>query len=99
MKTLIMMEGSYKAAKGLIRVKVEVESGHIREIQIAGDFFMYPEDGLWELESTLKGTAVSRNKILPKVKAFYERTKVLTPGVTPEDFAEAVTRAVSGLSS
>ena len=92
-------EGSYKATKGLIRIKVKVESEHIREIQIAGDFFMYPEDGLWELESTLKGTAVNRDKILSKVKTFYERAKVLTPGVTPEDFAEAVTRVVSAPSS
>jgi len=96
---LTLVEGSYKAAKGLIRVKAEVESGQIREIQIAGDFFMYPEDGLWELESALKGTAVSRDKILSKVKTFYEQANVLTPGVMPEDFTEAIIRAVSGPSS
>lgn len=94
-----MMEGSYKAAKGLIRVKAKVESGRIREIQIAGDFFMYPEDRLWELESALKGTTISRDKVLSKVKTFYERTGVLTPGVVPEDFTEAIIRAVSGSSS
>jgi len=93
------MEGSYKAAKGLIRVKAEVESGGLREIQIAGDFFMYPEDSLWELERALVGTEVSRDKILSRVKAFYERTGVLTPGVVPEDFAEAIVRAVGGSAS
>ncbi|MFH0896510.1 MAG: lipoate protein ligase C-terminal domain-containing protein [Candidatus Bathyarchaeota archaeon] len=90
-----MMEGSYKAAKGLIRVMAKVESGSLREIQIAGDFFMYPEDGLWDLERFLVGTEVSREQILSKVKSFYEHSGVFTPGVVPEDFAEAIIRAVS----
>ncbi len=92
------MEGTYKAAKGLIKVRVEIEAGRIREVQIAGDFFMYPEDRLWELENTLKGTSINRDKILSKVQAFYEKSNVLTPGVTPEDFTEAIVRAVSGSS-
>jgi len=93
------MEGSYKAAKGLIRIKTRVESGNIREIQIAGDFFMYPEDMLWDLERTLIGTKASREEILSKVKIFYERTGVLSPGVVPEDFTEAIVRAVTGSAS
>ena len=44
------MEASYKAAKGLIRIKATVDGEKIKDIQIAGDFFMYPEDRLWELE-------------------------------------------------
>lgn len=94
-----MVEGSYKAAKGLIRVKAEVESGSLREIQIAGDFFMYPEDRLWDLERVLVGAEISRDKILSRVKRFYERSGLLTPGVVPEDFAEAIMRAVSGSAS
>lgn len=90
------MEGSYKAAKGLIRIKASVESGNIGEIQIAGDFFMYPEDRLWELERFLAGTEANRDEILSKVKTFYEKTNVQTPGVVPEDFAEAIVRTVCG---
>ena len=89
------MEGTYKAAKGLIRVKIETNLGKIRNIQIAGDFFMYPEDALWDLEQTLVGVKTSREEILTEMKAFYKRTGVITPGVIPEDFAEAVVRAVS----
>lgn len=92
-------EGSYKAAKGLIRVKAKVESGNLREIQIAGDFFMYPEDELWKLERFLIGTEVSRDRILSKIKTFYKRSDIATPGVTPEDFAEAIVRAVGGSAS
>lgn len=93
------MEGSYKAAKGLIRVRAKVESGRIKQLQIAGDFFMYPEDRLWELESALTGTTINRDEILSKVQTFYEQTGVLSPGVIPEDFTEAIVRAVSDSSS
>jgi len=86
-------EGSYKAAKGLIRVKVQVEADEIREVTISGDFFMYPEDELWKLERILVGTNTDRAKILSKIRNFYEKTKILTPGVIPEDFTEAIMRA------
>lgn len=89
------MEGSYKAAKGLIRIKAIVDANKIEEIQIAGDFFMYPEDKLWELERNLVGTSIQRSDIIAKIQSFYEQTELLTPGVVPEDFAEAIVRAIS----
>lgn len=94
-----MMEGSYKAAKGLIRVKAKIQSGYLSEIQISGDFFMYPEDGLWNLERALIGTEVSHDEILSKIRAFYDGECVLTPGVVPEDFAEAIFRTIGDTTS
>lgn len=93
-----MGEGSYKAAKGLIRVNVKVETDRIREVMISGDFFMYPEDDLWELEKLLVGSKADKAEVLSKIKAFYEKTKILTPGVIPEDFTEAIMRGVEGTS-
>lgn len=89
------MEGSYKATKGLIRIKAEVESGYLRKILISGDFFMHPEDKLWNLEKFLIGTKISRDNILLKIKKFYESTGVLTPGVLPEDFTRAIMKTIS----
>jgi len=88
-------EGSYKASKGLIRVRVTTKESEIKEITIAGDFFMYPEDLLWELERNLHGIPASRERIHAKIEGFYNSTGVLTPGVTPQDFVEAIMRAVS----
>ncbi|MCJ7632192.1 lipoate--protein ligase family protein [Candidatus Bathyarchaeota archaeon] len=90
-----MGEGSYKATKGLIRVRAKMNGPHINEITISGDFFMYPEDLLWTLEKTLLGTSASRGNILTKIESFYASTGVLTPGVTPQDFTEAVMIAIS----
>jgi len=93
-----MGEGSYKAAKGLIKVRVQVEADKIKDVTISGDFFMYPEDELWKLERSLLGTSVEREKILLKIRQFYEKTNLLTPGVNPEDFTEAVMRGVAALT-
>lgn len=94
------MEGIYKAAKGLIRINVETDTKEkIIKIQIAGDFFMYPEDKLWDLEKALIGSKMNKDEILSKIKAFYEETNVLTPGVIPEDFTEAIVRAVTNPST
>lgn len=60
---------------------------------------MYPEDRLWDLENTLLGSSITRDDILSKVKAFYRGSNVLTPGVIPEDFTEAVVRGIQNITS
>ncbi len=90
---------SYKAAKGLIKVNVHVQNGKIGQIQISGDFFMYPEDCLWDLEHTLLGTSITREDILSTVKAFYQGAHLLTPGVIPEDFTEAIIRGIQNITA
>lgn len=90
-----MGEASYKAQKGLIRVRASVEEGIIRDLMITGDFFMYPEDLLWRLEGVLKGSEADRTFLVEKIRSFYMSTGVVTPGVTPQDFAEAITKAAS----
>ncbi|MCJ7610387.1 lipoate--protein ligase family protein [Candidatus Bathyarchaeota archaeon] len=92
-----MGEGSYKAPKGLIRVKISTKGSTISEITISGDFFMHPEELLWKLEKTLLGADAIREAILSRVQDFYRSTGALTPGVTPQDFSEAVMRALSSV--
>ncbi|MCA1949848.1 MAG: hypothetical protein LDL24_04705 [Treponema sp.] len=42
----------------LIRFTAELEDGHIKSIQIRGDFFAVPEEAFEELEGRLTGTEV-----------------------------------------
>lgn len=84
-----MAEVRYKAKK-LIRVTAEVMDDEILDILISGDFFMIPEEGLQELESALRGAKMNRNELLQRLHEFYEKSGVQTPGVTPEDFVEAL---------
>jgi len=88
-----MKETSYKAAKGLIRVRLVVEDKTIRDLEISGDFFMYPEDALWDLERLLVGKRIEKASLVTEISGFYDRFEVRSPGVTPEDFAEAIVLA------
>ena len=85
-----MLEGSYKAAKGLIKVKAEVKSGHLSEIHISGDFFMHPEEQLNNLESALKGSPIEENMLKKGVLDFFKSTGCILVGVTPESFIHVI---------
>jgi len=84
-----VVEVDHKAKK-LIRVRAELIGDKILDIMLSGDFFMMPEGMLPRLEAGLKGSTLSREDVLKRVSKFYEKTKVQTPGISPEDFSDAV---------
>jgi len=84
-----VVQADYKAGK-LIRVTAELIGEKILNLTFSGDFFMIPENKLKDLEKKLKNLTLDKNCILEKIKAFYEENKIQTPGIKPEDFAEAV---------
>jgi len=46
----------YKVKGGkLLRIRVRLDKGTIKGIKITGDFFIYPEEGIFEIEKALKG--------------------------------------------
>jgi len=89
-----LLEGCHKASKGLIRIRVDVEDDVIKRIMISGDFFMHPEDKLWDLERSLVGVKAYRSVVLNSIKRFYQKKDISTPGVKPEDFVEAIMKAL-----
>ncbi|WP_440059734.1 lipoate protein ligase C-terminal domain-containing protein [Thermogladius sp. 4427co] len=91
----VMRIGVYehKAAKGLIRVLVKIVDDTIEELSITGDFFMYPEDALFELEQSLKGLKASWNDIENKLNEFFGGGIILA-GSTPDDFKTAIRGAL-----
>jgi len=84
-----IVEVEYKAKK-LIRVTAELVGGEVRDLMLSGDFFIIPEDGLSRLESALIGARLDRDFILKRVRAVYQSGVIQTPGIGPEDFAEAM---------
>ncbi len=84
-----VVETDHKAKK-LIRVRAEIAGNQIRDIMISGDFFMMPEETIGDLESSLKDVVLERDELLKRIQRFYESREVQTPGLTYEDFAEAV---------
>lgn len=89
-----MAEGLHKARSGLIRALVHVEGGVIKDVIISGDYIMTPEHYADDMEKTLLGAKADRETILSLLKRFFSENRFQSPQTNPEDFAEAVMKAV-----
>lgn len=88
-----MKTGEFKSPAGLIRAELEVEKGRIDSLRLFGDFFIYPEERLTELERYLENTELEKAKLMEKIRKFYEEREIETPALEPGHWAEAIRRA------
>lgn len=91
-----MPYAEFKAPKGIIKVSLKLDGDSISEIRISGDFFMYPEEALDELEGRLVGVRADRESLLEALEKFYSETKVETPMIEPKHFVEAIMKSLRG---
>lgn len=89
-------QGLHKSKGGLIRSFVTTEKGIIRDLSISGDFFLFPEDALFEIMSELKGTPAIREDLVNRIESVYIRKNIQSPGTSSEDFAESIMKALEG---
>jgi len=92
--TASVSESAYKAPGGLIRVTLRIDEEMIKEIMLSGDFWIYPEDKLSELEKRLTGAPTDIGEINQVIQTFYEEEKIETPGITAQDFLTAIRQAI-----
>ncbi|NHI82855.1 MAG: hypothetical protein EAX81_00940 [Candidatus Thorarchaeota archaeon] len=85
---------NFKAPGGLIRVTVEEVEKKIKEIVISGDFFMLPGDAISNLEHALIGAKTENGETSSRIQSVYEKYKIESPGVTPEDLEMAIKMAL-----
>jgi len=90
------MHGEYKTPGGkLVVVDFEVIAGKLQEVEVSGDFFLYPEETLEAITGSLRGisagldeaaiAAVVREAVPPGAEVL---------GTSPEGIAIAVRRAL-----
>jgi lipoate-protein ligase A len=89
-----MSEGLHKARSGLIRVLLRVEQGMIGDIIISGDYILSPESFIDLMEKELTGIPAERQEILKCLQKFFKENKFQSPQTYPEDFAEAIMKAL-----
>lgn len=90
------MHGEYKTPGGkLVIVDFEVADNHLRDVVVSGDFFLYPEDALFDITESLQNlpsdldeAAIARTI----TDAIPEGTEVL--GTSPEGIAIAIQRGL-----
>ncbi len=83
----------YKAKK-LLKVSLEHDGSKIQSVKIHGDFFLYPEEKIGELENALEGTPIQKEAIEAKVGAFLQEAEAF--GFEPADIAAAILQAAGG---
>src|SRR4030042_1232266 len=89
-----ILYGLYKSKGGLIRTAEEVKNKKIlKDIVVSGDFNLFPKHGLHEIEKTLKNEDFSRDTIKQAIEQAYEKHKIESPGVEPEDITKTIVEA------
>ena len=83
------MRVEYKVPGGkLVAAETTVESGLIKKVKISGDFFMYPEATIIDLEEAITGTCVE--DLESTIIDFFESRTTQLIGVGPNDFIHVI---------
>ncbi|MDE1767778.1 MAG: biotin--protein ligase [Candidatus Micrarchaeota archaeon] len=79
----------------LVIVKLSY-SDKIETLQILGDFFVYPEEALPEIENLLIGSQINAAKqdISKQINDYASRKNIEMVGITPDAIAQAVIMAI-----
>ncbi|MCX6028097.1 MAG: biotin/lipoate A/B protein ligase family protein [Chloroflexi bacterium] len=88
-------EGAFKAPGGLIRVTVRVREGRVDDLELAGDFTVFPAAAVGALQVSARGAELTRDALAARFAAAYRDHAIQAPGVTPEHLADAVLAAVT----
>ncbi|MGW3192150.1 lipoate--protein ligase family protein [Streptomyces ardesiacus] len=90
------MHGEYKVPGGkLVVVDLEVEQGVLRDVTVAGDFFLEPDEALVSINEALEGAPASTDAagLAARVTAALPESTVML-GLTAEGIGVAVRRAL-----
>lgn len=89
-----MGRAEYKVEGGkLVKAQVVTEKNKIQKVKITGDFFIYPEEFLEELEDTLVGSMLDESGLTKLIEDVAEKRNATLLGVSPKDFAKCIVMA------
>jgi lipoate---protein ligase len=95
LKTARNIYKTQKLIKILLEYKDQEDSKKIiNSIKITGDFFLYPEESLEDLEAQLKGTLLDRYKLKEKIDKCLENSEAF--GFDTESMVAAILGCVDG---
>jgi hypothetical protein len=90
------MHGEYKTPGGkLVVADFEVHEGRLAGVRISGDFFLYPEEALGQIDAALCGAPAASGDFAARIAAALPAGTEMF-GCSPEAVAEAVRRGLAG---
>lgn len=91
------MHGEYKVPGGkLVVVDLDVEGGALRDVRVAGDFFLEPDEAILAIDTALEGAPANTGTadLTARIDAALPASTVMF-GLTSEGVAVAVRRALA----
>ncbi len=84
-----------KTPGGLLRVSIapDILANFIQSIFITGDFQVFPQRAIMDLEARLKNTPIDRNIIRNTVLEFFRESGAQVVGMEPQDFIDIILEA------
>ena len=84
-----ILKGELKAQGGkLIRCFLTIQDDKINSIKITGDFFLHPEEKIFELEEILTGCQITESLISQRLTKFFKNATLI--GASPQDFLNII---------
>jgi hypothetical protein len=79
----------YKVKGGkFLRIKIEIKDAIIKDIKIQGDFFVYPETGIFKIEDFLKGKNIET--FTPLLTSYIKEEGIVVIGFSVVDLKKAL---------
>ncbi len=76
----------HKAMGGLMRADFELKEGRLFNVSLSGDFFCYPAEALFILETLISGKTT--DDVKPALERFFKENPVEIPGVGFDDWVQ-----------
>ncbi|MHA1215090.1 MAG: lipoate--protein ligase family protein [Candidatus Hodarchaeales archaeon] len=96
--SLNIAQGMFKSTGGLIQVICEFQDAILSDILISGDFWIYPDTILPDLENHLKGVDIKNQNLSHYIDSFLISHNCETLGTTSNDLAKAILTAYQQIS-
>lgn len=78
-----------KLPGGLVRFTATNRQGRLYDVHLSGDFFIYPQESVVELEAALEGADLVAEALKARIERFFSERQVEAPGLRPSELAEA----------
>ncbi|UCG90251.1 MAG: lipoate--protein ligase family protein [Candidatus Heimdallarchaeota archaeon] len=94
-----VVEGTHKSTGGLIQVICEFQGPILVDILISGDFWIYPDLILPQLEQHLRNIDLNEVDLGSHIESFLKSNNCESPGTTSEDLAQSIRNAYQNITS
>lgn len=74
----------------LLKIKIAIEKQRIKSLQILGDFFLYPEEAIKDLENSLINK--TQQQCLQTIMDIIEKKKIQLLGFSTQDLNDLITQ-------